>query len=176
MSDTDPNTTVIAAFYQDPVAVIARGPARAVVIGQSAGAIRASVPTAQGPIGPAGPKGDKGDPGQVPYFVAGADLGGHRALMFQTDGSVVNADPNSDGYVFAGISLGAAAAGCQIQVASTGTVIEPSWSWVPLSPVYVAAPGVLTQSPPGMGLFHLVAFAVTATMVSLSPTLPTLLA
>ena len=108
--------------------------------------------------------------GGVASYTAGADLGGHRALMFDASGSgeVLYADPTSDDYVFAGVSLGAAAQGASLDCCISGLVTELSWSWAPLQPVYVAPDGVLTQSAPVTGFFHILGFAVGATSVLIS--------
>lgn len=109
--------------------------------------------------------------GGIETVTAGSDIGGHKALMFAEDGTgnVVYADPTTDDCVFAGISLGAAAAGSALQTMTNGTIDEPSWSWEPLQPVYVAPAGVLTQSQPLSGFFHLIGFARTATSLLIAP-------
>jgi hypothetical protein len=114
--------------------------------------------------------------GGVSQFVAGMDLGGHKALMLAPDGTAIYADPSADDYVFAGVSLGAAAQGAQIGAMTSGLVSEPSWSWSALQPVYVASAGALSQTAPTTGLFHLLGFAATETSILVSPTPLVLLA
>lgn len=109
--------------------------------------------------------------GGVVTLTAATDIGGHRALMLADDGTggAVYADPTTNDYVFAGVSLGAVSAGGTGQAMTNGLIEEPSWSWAPLQPVYVAPSGVLTQSMPASGYFHLVGFARTATSLLVAP-------
>ncbi len=109
--------------------------------------------------------------GGIAYFTAGQDLSGHFALMFADDGSgsVVYADPTSIDYTFAGISLGAAVSGTMVQVMTNGLVVEPSWSWTPLLPVYIGLLGALTQTVPTVGFFHLVGIPPNATSLLVAP-------
>ena len=96
---------------------------------------------------------------------AGADVSGHRALMWDGTGGVVHADPMLPSYEFGGISTQAATAGAPVLVAESGLVVEPSWSWTPGAPVYAGAQGQLTQTPPSSGVLHQVAVAASATSV-----------
>ena len=107
--------------------------------------------------------------GGLSVLTAGADIGGHKALMFAVDGSAVYADPFDDDYVFAGVSLNAGSAGGTVQAMSDGLIVEPSWSWTPLQPVYVASAGVLTQTPPTAGFFHFIGRATSATSLMVAP-------
>jgi hypothetical protein len=109
--------------------------------------------------------------GGVVNLMAGLDLGGHKALMFAEDGSgwAVYADPTVSDYTFAGVSLGAAAAGSTVQAVVSGLVAEPSWAWAPLQPVYVGLAGALTQAAPTTGLFHLIGFAPSTTSLLVAP-------
>lgn len=108
-------------------------------------------------------------------FVAEAAISGHRALMFGAAGGVLQADPTLLSYVFAGLSLGAAAAGTGVAVAEDGAVVtEPSWSWPPEAPLFVAAGGHLTTTPPTSGILHQVAWAIAPTRVIVQPGTPVL--
>jgi hypothetical protein len=114
--------------------------------------------------------------GGVARFVAGTDLGGHKALMLAADGSAIYAEPTANDYVFAGLSLTAAHQGASVEAMTNGLVTEPSWSWAALQPVYVASAGTLTQTAPTVGLFHLLGFAATETSILVAPTPLVLLA
>ena len=108
--------------------------------------------------------------------VAGTLVPGHRVLMTDGLGGVVPANPGAAGYQFAGISGGAAAVGTPVQVIETGPMTEPTWTWSPGLPLFVAARGTLTQTAPVTGVLQQVAVAVTATTILIQAYPPILLA
>lgn len=112
----------------------------------------------QGPQGPAGVDG-----ASTMTFVANGAIGGHRAVVADGDGKISYADATNATHVNAvvGITLGAAVDGAPVTVQATGEIVEPSWNWTPLLPVFLSVNGLLSQSAPGSG-FHLVLGVPTA--------------
>lgn len=101
--------------------------------------------------------------------VAGATVNGHRALMPDTTGRLVHAQPAEATYAFAGISTGSATVGAEVRAVVAGPITEPSWSWTPLAPLYVGASGTLTATPPTTGAAQQVAVAISATSILVQP-------
>lgn len=110
--------------------------------------------------GPSGPPGSAG--GQYLPYLAYTDLSGHRVLKTYTATQVGYADSSNtfDASSILGISTGAAVAGDRIDVQFFGTMIEPSWNWVPNRPVFCGPMGVLTQTPPTFGFQCIVGVAI----------------
>lgn len=129
----------------------------------------------QGPPGPPGAPGQAG----VAYvtFNARGAIGGHRAVCAAFSGGARYADSrNVVGAVSVlGISLHAAEDGEDLNVATSGEVIEPSWSWVQDLPIFVGVEGVLTQVPPDTGFQLVVAIATSPTSALLSIKQPIIL-
>lgn len=102
-------------------------------------------------------------------FTASAMVSGHRAVMFDDRGGVIMADPTVPTYQFAGISTQAAAAGALVSVVESGSIVEPSWAWAPGVAIYVAPAGMLSQTPPTLGILQQVAVASSATSILVQP-------
>ncbi|WP_043004853.1 hypothetical protein [Comamonas testosteroni] len=122
----------------------------------------------QGPPGPPGAPGQAG----VSYvtFKASGPIGGHRAVCAAFSGLVKYADSRdvTGAMSVLGLSLHAAEDGAPINVANSGEVIEPSWSWTQDLPIFVGLDGVLTQQPPDTGYQLVVAIATSSTSALLS--------
>lgn len=110
--------------------------------------------------------------GLVSTRATGANVSGHRALMFTSGGAVVHADPNDPAYAFAGISVQASAAGTFVMIVEAGSLTEPTWSWTPRAPIFVGADGALITAPPASGVLQQVAVAVTPTAIFVRNSLP----
>lgn len=84
---------------------------------------------------------------------AGAALGGHRAVIYDDTGAAQYADSTvlMDAGAVVGLTLGAAAAGDTVAIATSGAVSEPSWAWAERLPVFLGTNGLLTQTPPVAG-------------------------
>ena len=80
---------------------------------------------------------------------AGAALSGHRAVTRRPDGLLDYADNATAAHVHAPVwvTVGAVAAGDETEVLVYGELTESSWAWVPQSPLYLGAEGVITQIP-----------------------------
>lgn len=115
--------------------------------------------------GPPGPPGQSGV-GYVTYLAQGP-LGGHRAVCAAFSLYVRYADHNSlpDATAVIGITLNAAADNDLINVATSGEIIEPSWSWAEGLPIFVGANGALTQVPPTSGFQLIVGVATSPTSI-----------
>lgn len=98
-------------------------------------------------------------------------ISGHRAVMLAADGTLNHTDPAyADSFV--GISKNAAAAGDLVSVATRDTVSEPTWTWIPGSPVFAGVDGTLTQVPPATVCVAHIGVAITPTTLLLSKTQP----
>jgi len=98
----------------------------------------------QGPTGPPGPTGT----GYESTFVAGIDLSGHRAVVFNDVGKLVYADASSpsQGHAVVGITTNAALTDDNVTVKTYGDFEELSWNWTINLPIYLGNNGVLTQT------------------------------
>lgn len=101
-----------------------------------------------GPMGPEGPQGPSG--GVDLEKVAAIVLGGHRVvrsvgadLVSYADNTVV-----THGDDVLGVTRAATEQGQLALVATNTEIVEPSWSWTPQEPVYLARDGLMTQNPP----------------------------
>lgn len=125
--------------------------------------------------GPQGAKGDAGDANVTQIHEAATNLSGHRAirvvagLAYFCDGS----DAAHIGRAI-GISTGAATAGADVSIQTSGLLMEPSWSWID-GPVYVGTAGVLTQQLSGLAYVHQIGLAVSATQIDINPLSPILI-
>lgn len=76
-------------------------------------------------------------------------LSGHRVVVVGSSGARY-ADPAdvNDAWGSMAVTLGAAAQGQPVTLASEGEIEEPSWSWASGRPVFVGSAGILTQATP----------------------------
>jgi hypothetical protein len=114
--------------------------------------------------------------GSSATLIAAMTVPGHRVIMSDENGYGVLADPNADGYLFFGISTSGANTGDPFIVSLDGVIIEPTWNWTPRAPLFVTSNGLLTETPPTTGVSQVVAMALTATSLLISPQPPILLA
>jgi hypothetical protein len=80
---------------------------------------------------------------------AATALSGHRAVTPAQDGSLGYASNDNAAHLHTPlwITSGAASSGAQVEALMLGTMVEPSWTWIP-GPVYLGSNGQLTQTPP----------------------------
>lgn len=104
-------------------------------------------------------------------FIAGSSLGGHRMVYQQGDGKVAyatNLDADTAESVL-GITRGAVSVGDVVSIALDGQEItEPSWTWIPSTPLFIGSNGLLTQTPPNpssVAFVMVVGYAATPTTV-----------
>lgn len=112
-----------------------------------------------------GPPGVPGASTQFEYHTAGVTLGGNRAVTFNSVGQLTYPDIASPNSFVVGITTSSALAGELATVQIAGTQQEPSWNWTPGIPVFVAASGVLTQTPPIGGQVLAVGYSTSPTKI-----------
>jgi hypothetical protein len=123
----------------------------------------------RGVQGPPGPQGVPGPAGSTVMLVYPADLAvsGHRMVKL-VDGRVryASAAVANDAFLVLGMTTHAAVENAGVSVQRFGEFTEPSWSWTPNAPLYLAANGHLTQTPPefpDLQFSLVVGFAITPT-------------
>lgn len=122
-----------------------------------------------------GPEGIPGPSGATTLLcVAGVNLSGGRIVTYNDAAKVVYASSDgSSALTVLGITLGAAAEDDNVSIQTYGQVTEPSWSWIPLEPVYLSTNGTITQSAPASGYCVRLGWAVDAhtLMLAIEPAL-----
>lgn len=127
---------------------------------------RVSVITAgTGLQGPPGPPGGS----TSSSFIAGADLSGHIAVAFNSDGTCIPADCTVlSGHAVVGVTTGAAVQGALATVATGDTLQHIGWTFSTGDPVLLGANGALTQSLPEGALFtKVIGVALSATRLAI---------
>ncbi|MFN0028416.1 MAG: hypothetical protein ACKV2O_14740 [Acidimicrobiales bacterium] len=125
------------------------------------------VPGPQGPPGPAG--------ASTFTAMAAVTVSGHRCVAWRADGQVEYASNTTPAHAWAavGITTGAAIAGDLATVHGFGRLDEGSWSWTPLTLIYLGVGGLLTQTPPVAPAFvRVLGHAITPTSMWVSPRQP----
>lgn len=100
--------------------------------------------------------------------IAGAALSGHRVVRASSATDVLYCDANTPGDSgrALGMTLGAAAMGAPVSLATDGSeVAEPTWTWTPGQRIYIGAAGALVSNPAGLSWSQVVAVAESATKV-----------
>ncbi len=119
--------------------------------------------------GPPGIPGIQGPPGDTPLLtaIAGTAIGGHRAVVFDSEGTVIYADQSIQSHAerVLGISTGAANAATEVTIQTGGELTEPSWNWDLELPIYLGTNGLLTQALPTTGFIEQLAIPLSATSI-----------
>ncbi len=131
----------------------------------------------------AGVRGQKGDAGSgsQELFTTGAAVGGQRAVVTQSDGTIVHADASDITHAnkIIGISVTAGSPASLISVLKSGKLTEGSFSFTPDLPIFVdtSGSGVLTQvTPSSPSVFsRAIGFAISATTIFINIEKPTIL-
>jgi hypothetical protein len=121
---------------------------------------------AQGPAGVPGPPGPPGAAGAVTLsYIAEIALSGHRVVVLNATAQLIYADSGIAAHAnkVLGITTGAAAAGASATVQIGGEVVEPTWSWVLDTPIWLGVDGTLVQVQPTVGFGLIVGFPTSAT-------------
>jgi hypothetical protein len=120
--------------------------------------------------GPRGPPGQTGPTGATTLScTAGAALSGNRMVTYDANSAVVYASSaDATAHAVLGMTLGAALLGAAVSVQTYGEVVEPSWSWIPLEPVYLSTNGTLSQTAPVTGYCVRLGFALDARTLMLA--------
>lgn len=121
--------------------------------------VRVNVGALQGPAGPAG--------GTSILRRASIALSGHRVVREESDGDIEYADPSTPSGLTTviGITTSAASSGADASIATSGPVVEPTWSWTPGGTVFLGAAGALTQTAPTTGILMSIGVATSATSI-----------
>lgn len=88
--------------------------------------------------------------------VADTPISGHRIVASDGSTGVIYAGSNFLDRIPIGLTLNAAGIGDPLVIKMYGEVSEPSWTWDVTLPVYMGEDGVLTQTPPDVGLLVVV--------------------
>jgi hypothetical protein len=116
-----------------------------------------------GLLGPQGPSGLS----DIFFLrrVANADLGGHRAVISNLDGTIDYADSSNLLHLgkVLGIIVQAVLEGEEVDVIRGGLLEFEGWNWDVDLPVYLAENGLLTQNPATSGFSQIVGFAQSPT-------------
>jgi hypothetical protein len=97
--------------------------------------------------------------------VANANLGGHRAVISNVDGTTDYADSSNLLHLgkVLGIIVQAVLEGEEVDVIRGGLLEFEGWDWDVDLPVYLAENGLLTQNPATSGFSQIVGFAQSPT-------------
>lgn len=100
-------------------------------------------------------------------MTAAVNLNGNFAVKVNSSGlaDVPSITLLADGQAVVGITTGAISMGASGDIRTAGTMTEPSWTWTPGLPVYVADLGALTQSVPTGKWVLQIGVAETATQL-----------
>lgn len=120
--------------------------------------------------GPPGPPGSS--EGVRITRTAGEVLAGHRVVTTDEMGHLVYCSLERAAVGPLWLTVGAALAGEPVEVVPLGEVTEPSWAWVPETPVYLAEGGVLSSAPSGDTVSVIVGTALTPTTIFFNPSTP----
>lgn len=112
-------------------------------------------------------RGDPGIAANIVSYLAGAALGGHRAVLVDALGTAIYADKDTPAHYACviGITQGAATIGASVAIQTYGEITEGSWTWTPLLPIYLGVNGTLTQTPPTTGFQLILGFAISTTKI-----------
>lgn len=99
---------------------------------------------------------------------AGAILGGNRVVRVDSaTGKLIYAD-NSDVFdveSIVGITVASAVLDAPISVLTSGSMVEPSWTWTAGRMLYLGSTGLLTHTPPSTNTLIEIGVALSATEV-----------
>ena len=123
-------------------------------------------------VGTQGPQGIPGASDNYVYLVAATDIGGHRAVAATSTGLTYAGTTSTN---ILGISVSAVVAGQLAQIQISGIITEPSWNWLPQTPIFVSDSGVLTQQVPETGSLFIVGYPVLSTQIFIDKQAPILL-
>lgn len=102
-------------------------------------------------------------------LIAGRNISGHRVIK-AADGKADYASSTvfDDANKVLGISAGAALAGSEATIKTSGVMTETSWNWNVNLPVFNGVDGLLTQSSPSVGYSLVVGIPISPTTILVS--------
>ena len=118
-----------------------------------------------GPQGIPGPRGATGASTNSVVYTAGQILSGHHMVVLDSNGKAIYADrtiPEHANKVI-GMTTGAAMQDADADIQMIGELIEPSWSWILDTPIWLSVNGLLTQVVPTSGFSLIIGFPVSTT-------------
>lgn len=115
--------------------------------------------------------GSASSPDNTIAVTAGEILSGDRAVYVSlADGKAYYADQGIAACrLLCGITTGAAMLGAPATIQFQGVIANASWAWSGVSPVYLGASGLLTQTPPTSGYLIQVGTPVGAAKLRIEP-------
>ena len=119
-----------------------------------------------------GPQGPPGASDNYVYLVAATAIGGNRAVAVNSSGLTYAGTTSTN---ILGISVSAVDAGQLAQIQISGIITEPSWNWLPQTPIFVSDSGILTQQVPETGSLFIVGYPVLSTQIFIDKQAPILL-
>jgi len=112
--------------------------------------------------GPQGPKGEKGDiglpgAGNSVVVIAESLIGGGRVIAIENEIPIYASNNNKlIAKKVIGISLGAAEAGAELTIQTTGLMTDPAWNWNIDKPLFLGINGLIIQDYPSDADFLLI--------------------
>jgi hypothetical protein len=96
---------------------------------------------------------------------AAVDLGGHRAVISNLDGTIDYADATNLDHLgkVLGVIVRSVLTGEKVDVIRGGLLQFEGWDWDTSLPVYLAQDGLLTQTPSAVGFSQILGFAESPT-------------
>lgn len=110
-------------------------------------------------------------------YKASENIGGHTVVIMASGGvaKASSSTPNHSSKVI-GMTYHAVSSGQNVKVVTSGRVVEPTWSWITGSPIFLSTNGTLTQTPPSLGFILQVGVAVSPTTINIALKQPLILA
>lgn len=93
---------------------------------------------------------------------AAVSIGGHRIVALNSNDEVVYPTVYTTAI---GLSINAASIGSDVNIITTGYVVESSWSWIPGEPLFLSTDGQISQTPPTSGILLQVGKSISATSI-----------
>jgi hypothetical protein len=109
--------------------------------------------------GPQGPKGEKGEPGANNSITITANtlIGGGRIIAIDNEVPMYASNQNkSIAKKVIGISTGAAEAGSELTIQTSGLMTDPAWNWDIEKPLFLGTNGIIVQEYPEDAEFLLI--------------------
>lgn len=108
-------------------------------------------------------------------YIAGAAVGGQRAVVTDPAGKVIHADNTNDDHfgLFTGITNTSVILDEEVLVVSYGRMIDPAFSFIPEEKLYLSTNGLLTQTAPTTGFLQSIGHAISSDTIFINPQIPT---
>lgn len=108
--------------------------------------------------------------------IASESIGGHIVVYMSPTGvAIASSSVVNTANKILGLTSGSVVNGQPVEVVTSGTITEPSWSWTVGDAVYVSTNGTLTQTVPTSGYILQVGIATNPTTINIDLKLPIIL-